>query len=409
MNRGLQFGVVLLVVGALAVAPLTVSADTTTLTVAVETREGGAVSNATIVANWDGGSTTATTANNGKAFVDVPDGERVELVIEHEDYTRNFPYVVQDSADVSSDVVVPVGEKASLSLTVRDSEGVVDNPRVAVRWNDRLVTSQQTGDDGTLELQTVEAGTYDVTVEKPGYYVKQTTVDVTNATEATIQLESGGVPFEFNVTDSHFDPAKPVGAATVDVERVGTFQTGQDGLATGRIPVNSEVDVSVTKDGYETVNRTLTVNETGGTVHVDLQRTPNLTIAAVNERVVAGESVVVTVRNEYDEPVEGATILRNDSTVTTSDANGQAVVPLDTPGTWALSATEGDVTARAVHVVAIDTSPDTTTTTGVETDSDTEASTTNDVSVPGFSVATAILAALLSALLVLTASWRRRT
>lgn len=405
MNRGCQLGVVLLVVGALAVAPLTVSADTTTLTVAVETRSGAAVSNATIVATWDDGSTTATTANNGKAFVDVPAGERIELVIEHEDYTRNFPYVVQNSADVSGEVVVPVGEKASLSLTVRDSEGVVENPRVAIRWNDRLITNQQIGSDGMLELQTVEAGTYDVTVEKPGYYIERTTVEVVNATDATIELTSGGVPFEFNVTDSHFDPAKPVAGATVDVEGVGTFQTGQDGLATGRIPVNSEVDVSVTKNGYETVTRTLTVNETGGTVHVDLQRTPNLTIEAVSDRVVAGESVVVTVRNEYAERVEDATILRNGTAVTTTDANGQAVVPLEEAGTWALSASRDGVSSRAVTVVAIDTSPETTSSTATTEDVETGTDTTNGVSVPGFGVTTTLIAALL----VFVAGWRRRT
>lgn len=410
MSRARVLGVALLVVLSLSGGPAVVAADTTTLTVSVETRGGSAVADATIVATWDGGSTTATTANNGKAFVDVPDGERVEIVIEHPEYTRNFPYVIEDTSQVSGEVTVPVAAKSSLSLTVRDSEGPVSNARVGIRWNDRLITSQQTGDDGLVSLQTVETGTYEVTVEKPGYFVNQTTITAVNNTDTVVRIRSGSVSYEFNVTDSHFDPPKPVTGATIELGAIGTFNTSSDGLATSRLPVNSEVEMTATKPGYETVTRTLTVNESGSTVHIDLQRTPGLTISPVSDRVVVGESVVVTVRNEYGEPVQGAMVRRNGTDVTRTDKNGQAVVPLEEAGTWALDATKDGLTAPAKTVEVID--PDATTTTSTTTESTEPATktaepTTTGVYIPGFGVLTGLLG-LLGLIGAVTLGIRRR-
>lgn len=402
---------VVLVVLALAAGPMVAAADTTTLTVAVETRDGAAVAGATIVATWDGGSSSATTANNGKAFVDVPEDERVELIIEHENYTRNFPYVVRNPGGVSGEVHVPVAAKTSLDLTVRDSEGVVPDARVQILWNGRLVTSQQTADDGTLSLDTVETGTYGITVEKPGYFINETDVHVANDDPVTMRLKSGSVPYEFNVTDAHFDPPKPVAQATITIDGVGTFNTSSDGLATARIPVNSEVDVSITKSGYETVSRTFDVNESGDNVAVDLQRTPGLTITAVNDRVIVEESVVVTVRNEYDEPVENATVHQNGSAVATTNQQGQAIVPLDTAGTAELDATRNDLVAPSITVDVID--PDATTTTTTTTPTTTQPATTTatdepsnpvedttGIDVPGFGLPAILLALLATTLLV---------
>lgn len=408
MNRVGVLVAVALVVVALAGGPALVTAETTTLTVAVETRGGSAVGGATITATWDGGQTSATTANNGKAFVDVPEGERIEITVSHDDYTRNFPYVIQDSSSAPSEITVPVGAKSSLAVTVVDDDGAVADAQVAIRWNGRIITNGPTDASGNIATDTVEAGEYSVNVLKQGYYEKRVSVDVAGETSETITIESGSIPVEFNVTDSHFDPPKPVAEATIELDGIGNFDTVQDGLATGRIPVNTEVEMTVTKDGYDSVTRTLTVDETDQTVDVDLQRTPGLTVDPANQRVVAGESVLVTVNDEYGDPVADATVRRNDTDVATTDENGQATVPLDEPGTYELSATTDGMTADGVTVEAIsgdDTETTTATTTTATTDTDTTTTDTTDVDIPGFGVVVAILGTLLA----FGIGWRRRT
>jgi PGF-CTERM protein len=402
MNRVSSVVAVVFLVGAVAVVPMGVAADTTTLTVAVETRDGTAVGGATIVATWENGSSSATTANNGKAFLDVPDGERVELTVEHEEYTRNFPKVIPDTATASDEITVAVGAKSSLSVTVADGDGPVEDAQVAIRWNGRIVKAGATDADGGIETTTIEAGSYSVNVLKQGYYEKRVTVDVAGDSSETVTVQSGSVPYEFNVTDSHFDPARPVPEATIALEGIGSFKTVQDGLATGRIPVNTEVEMTVTKDGYETVTRTLTVEESGETVAIDLQRTPTLTVVPANQRVVAGESVIVTVQDEYGQPVADATVRRNGTDVATTDANGQTAIPLDQPGTYELSATASGVTSDGVTVEAIsgETRETTTTTTTATTTSTTDpTTTTTDVDIPGFGVLVALLGLLASTLL----------
>ena len=410
MNRGCSLAVVLLVVVGLTGVPAATAAETTTLTVAVETRSGNAVADATIVAKWDGGQTSVKTANNGKAFVDVPDGARVEMVVEHENVTRNFPYVVEDSSEVSGEIEVPVAEKSSLAVTVADSDGAVENAMVAIRWNGRIIKNGATDADGNIATETVEAGTYSVNVLKNGYYEKRVSVDVSGETSETVEIQSGSVPFEFNVTDSHFETPRPVAGATISLDDIGTFKTVQDGLATGRIPVNSEVEMTVSKDGYQSVTRTLTIDESGKTVDVDLRRTPALSVEAANQRVVAGESVGVTVTDEYGTPVAGATVLRNGTSVGTTDDNGQAAIPLDEAGDYSLSATKDGVTADPVTVEAVNPAgSETTTTTSDSTTQDggsdtTGQETTSDVDVPGFGVGVAIVGTLLAYCI----AWRRR-
>ena len=398
-RRALTLGMVVLVI--LGGVPAVTSAETTTLTVTVENRSGAAVADATIIASWDGGTSTATTANNGKAFVDVPDDERVELTIDHDQYVRNFPLAIENPS-TQSEVTVPVAAKSSLALTVQDSDETIADARVVVRQNGRIVADGWSGADGGFETGTIEAGTYNVAVLKPEYYEKRTDVEVSGDTSQTVTIQSGSVPFEFNVTDSHFETPKPVSGATVELDGIGTVKTAQDGLATARIPVNTEVEMTVTKDGYETKTRTLSIGESAEDVNVDLQRTPGLTVKPANERVVAGEDVIVAVVDEYGDPVADVTVTRNGDVVTKTDGNGQAAIPLAEAGTHELSATNDDLTADTVEVEAVNPAgSDTTTTSSSTSDSaDNEPATTTttpteeDVDVPGFGIVPALLALL---------------
>ena len=68
-----------------------------TLTVSVLDQTNTSIGGATITASWEGGERTATTASNGRAFIDVPEGETVELDAEHEDFVRNHPLVIEEA------------------------------------------------------------------------------------------------------------------------------------------------------------------------------------------------------------------------------------------------------------------------------------------------------------------------
>ena len=62
------------------------SSETVTVTIAVRDQADNPISDAELDVEWDGGSTTATTAGNGKAFVDVPADARVTISVTHPRY-----------------------------------------------------------------------------------------------------------------------------------------------------------------------------------------------------------------------------------------------------------------------------------------------------------------------------------
>jgi hypothetical protein len=403
MNHTRRVLLVALFVTMAAAAPAAAQEDdVVTLTVAVETGTGAALPDATIAATWDGGSAEATTASNGKAFVDVPAGARVELDASHPDYVRNFPLVVENATE--RDVTVAVAPRASLAVTAEGDDGPLADASVVLRRDGRIVTNGRTDDDGRFETGSVEAGDYDLAVVKAGYYRNATDVTVEGEARRTVALESGAVTYTVAVVDPHFDPAEPVPEATVAVDGVGSVQTLRDGETTARLPVNAELDVTVSKAGYVETSRTLSVGETAGNVTVDLSRTPSLSVSPVNERVVAGESVVVEVTNAYDEPVAGATVLRNDEAVGQTDEDGEVAVTIPDAGEYELGARQGDVRADAVTVTGVRAATDTPTPTETETATATPTGTATDSPssgfAPGFSPLAALVAAVAFALLV---------
>jgi hypothetical protein len=371
--------------------------DVVTLTVSVTAEDGTRVGSATLDASWDGGNATATTASNGKAFLDVPAGARVRVDVRHPEYVRNEPFVVQNATE--REVDVPVFPRGALVTRVVDGDEPVEGATVVLRKRGAIATSGETSPDGEFASGPIEQGQYGVEVVRRGYYRNTTSVTVDGNVSTTVPVRSGSVTVEFTVADPHFDTPRPVGNATVAVETVGQFQTLASGEATARVPVNARLPTTVSKPEYETTTRTIRVGESNRTVNLSLSRTPALELTTVNQRVVAGERVVVEVVDEYGDPVEGATILLDGNETEATDENGQARVQVPSAGEHELRARGGGVTSDPVTVEAVPSETETTATTEPTPTTTTETETTSTGS-PGFGLVVGAAAVLGAAALL---------
>lgn len=382
--------------------------ESVTLTVSVVNQDGDPVQGAELTATWSNGSTTETTASNGKAFVDVPKDADVTIAFDHSDYVRNHPVTVENAT--TQNVEVEVYRTGSLAVDVADADGALADARVTVDKNGRQVAAGKTGADGAFDTGAVEVGEYRVSVVKPGYYRQTTTVTVDGGTTAAVRLRRGSVTVAFAVSDDHFSPPRPVAGATVAVESVGSVTSLADGEAVMRVPVNSVLSVETTKDGYETVTTDLHVGESDLTANLTVNRAANLTVTPMNYRVVAGETVLVTVTDEYHDPVADATVLLDGETAATTDSEGEATVRVETGGEHVLSAetanaTSADVTVRAVGgdnsttTTTATTTTEPTTTTAAETTT-ARVTTTASSGLPGFTLGAALAALAIVAFLV---------
>lgn len=354
-----------------------------TLTVTVTDNFNNGISNAELTASWDGGSNTASTASNGKAFVDVEEGARVEIDVSHGAYTRNNPVVIEDAQE--QEVSITVSRKADARVTVVDEGTPVSDARVSMykSGQGRAAARGRTGGDGVFDSDTIEQGTYRVVAVKEGYYANETTVEVTGSAETTVAIEEGIVNVEFSVRDDHFDDPRPVDGATVALEGATSASLSSSGSGTASIglPVNARYTITVSKDGYTTVERTVQVAEAPKDVSFTLNREPRLTVEATNSRVVVGENVQLTVTDEYGEQVEGATILVDGESVGTTGADGVYRAAIDSSGEHAITAERDGVTSEEITVEGVssgggDSTPEATAT---------PAGTATEVALPDFS------------------------
>jgi protocatechuate 3,4-dioxygenase beta subunit len=389
MSRSKAAAVVALLL-VVAAAPVAVgsaaAAEQVTLTVTVVDDGGDPVSGADLAVSWDGGSASETTRANGQALVDVPRGSNPEIAVDHDTYMRNHPFVVENATAES--VEIPVSLSGTLTITVNGSTGPVDDATVSLFRDGRYATTTKTDSDGMATTDPVERGDYGLRVTKPGYYTNGSQITIRAQTSTSRTIRPGAVQLRFNVTDDHFSPARPVENATVDIAQVGTsLRTLENGHATTSVAVNRKYDVEITKEAYESVETSLQIKESARVVDVTLQRTPEISIAAANDRVVVGETTLVTVTNEYDEPVEGATVTVDGSAVGTTDESGELDVPIEADGNQTVAASVSDLSA-SMTIEGIKPSERTTT----EPPTTTETTTTTGGGGPGFSVLTGLVA-----------------
>lgn len=325
-------------------------ADDITVDVTVVDQEGDPVGGVELTITADGDSQTVTTTGSGAALFDVPAGADVNITVDHPEYVRNVPYTIENAAveEGQSRLTeeIDVSLAGTLAIELQDSGEPVEDVRVLVRDPVRSEWVQAAGDDGTytvstgdeaspnfrtaadgtLTIERLEQHEYVVHTRKPGYLDTETSVSIDDdRIDETISIETARVDVDFFVTDDHFEQPQPLEGATIEIAQRGiTLDTFGDGQQEQRLPVNTDYSISVTKDGYDGVTRTLQLGEEETMFNVSIQRTPTLTLTVLNEEVVVGQSNRVTVTNAYDEPVEDAYIQVNGEQVAQTNQNGEA-------------------------------------------------------------------------------------
>ena len=339
--------------------------DQVTITILVRTAAGGALGNADVHVSWDGGSAPVeTTKSNGEALVDVPAGADLTIEIDHQFYVRNTVYTVTDAQETTYEVTV--WRKASATVTVVDADGPVQNARVVFRKSGDIVGVHSTNARGIVESGIIEAGEYTVSFFKPGYLREAVplTIDEQGITEE-VTIEQSSVTAQFRVIDDHFDPPQPVGQ--VEISGPGFSTTTQpDGRAGAVVPVNTEITVTVEREGYQTLTRTLVIREDDLQINFTTSRREAIKLDVPNERVVVGESVQLTVTDEYDEPRPDATVYLDGDPVGQPNAQGVIRVPIDSEGDHTLFAQVDQLTSDRLTVTGVRTGDGTAPTPAVE-------------------------------------------
>jgi 5-hydroxyisourate hydrolase-like protein (transthyretin family) len=381
-----------LVVAALVVVPAAApiataqSGETATITVLVTTERETPIPNATVIATWDGGETQGTTAGNGRVFIDVPRGATVSFDVDHSAYTRNNPLRRTIGPD-TDEVTVEVSEAVRFTYRVTGAGtdvSVLDD-------RDREVAGGETGADGRYRTPRLAAGDYTVRFERTGYFTVNRSERGTQSVTRPITLERGLVTLAVNVTDSR--TGTPLEGATVRAADE-SGETDADGRVDLDVPVNDEVQVSTSLEGYGDATRSLAVGEADRTVAVSVARLPNLTASAANDRVVVGESTLVSVRDAYDDPAANVTVLVDGEAVGETDADGELLVTVESAGDHEIRARRGNTRSPAVVVegVATGDAGSATATPGTSTGA---VRTPSSGLAPGFGVGAALAALLL--------------
>lgn len=373
------------------------SPDRVTVTVTIHTQAGDPVSDARLDVTWDGGSTTATTASNGKAFVDVPDGARATVRVTHSQYVRDDGYVITDASE--RDVEIGVFRESSVRLEVSGDNGPVTDASVLIERGGLDVETGTTGSNGVFESDTLQAGNYQITISKPGYYTRQKPLTIDGDITNRVALTRGSTSVNVTVTDPYFDSPKSVTGATVELGNA-TGQTNRSGVVSVDIPVNTQPTLRVTKSGYATVSRDVTVGEETSAIPVDISRTRTVTLESANERVVAGERVVLTATNAYGDPVPVGTVTLDGERVGTTNGEGEAAIRIAEPGTHTLAVTKDGIQSNEVSVEAISAGGDTSEATPTTAADTTLTATTTTGSSPGFSALIALVSILVGAIAV---------
>lgn len=322
-----------------------------TITVTVVDQNDEPIANTQLEAIWNGGSSTAVTKSNGKAFLDVPAGADVEILVSHNDYTRNLPYELTDASAES--ITIEVAEKAEASITVSDSDGPVEDARVRFWQNGQIIVSKATDTRGVMDSGVIEAGEYRVTVTQPGYYRESVRLTVRNEAQEEIQIEHGTVTVTFNVLDENFNPPKPVAGASITGDEIGSVRTQANGVQQVSIPVNSKVEVTVEKDGFETVTQSIAVKEENTNVEISTRKNPDISFGFLNDRVVVGEQIHVTITDQYGQPVEDSVIYLDGNRMGKTDENGVLLVKLEEPGEHTVYAESGSLSSETHTVTGV--------------------------------------------------------
>lgn len=375
--------------------------DEVSLTVSVVNQSGAGVGDATVIATWDGGEATGTTASNGKVFIDVPNGADVELDVDDDRYVRNRPLSISDADE--REIELPVVPQGTATVTVTDSDGQpLSDATVRLRQDDETVASGETDGNRTFRTDAIERGEYRLSAVKPGFFRNETDLTVGLETEATVALQRGRVTLDIEVVDDHFEPPRTLTEVRVRIgaDNFDANVSTSDGTASLNVPANTRYRIVATKDGYESTPNVQTVREASASVIVAAQRIHELTVTTSNDRVIVGETTRIEVTNAYGEPVQGARVRIDGEGVGETDDRGEMTIEIETVDERTIDATDGQVDSEPITVTGFD--PDAETGTSEPTPTEAPAET------PGFGVVVTVVA-LAFAFAVRAARQRRRS
>lgn len=372
------------------------AAEEITVDVTVVDQDGDPIGDVELTATWEDGEATATTTSGGAALIEVPEGEDIEIETSHPDFVRNHVYEIENASVPEGEsrlaIEIPMSEWGTAAITVEEDGEPVEDAIVRVR-DILTVETLSTDASGLAVSDRLEQGEYTFEIEKPEYLTEEITLTVDGNVSETVAIERARVTATFNVTDDHFDPPRPLEGATVELEGA-SLTTDSDGERSTDLRVNRDYDVTVSKEGYDSVTQSISVDESDARFNLSIQRTPELNLTAANQRVVVDETTRVTVLDEYGQPVANVTVSVNGEELAETDADGEATVTIDQSGENELSATVGDLSSTVtVEGVGDDGEP-------IETDdADEEIDDDPDEVGPGFGVGAVAIALLSLALL----------
>ncbi|NIS37154.1 MAG: hypothetical protein GWN07_39975, partial [Actinobacteria bacterium] len=146
--------------------------------------------------------------------------------------------------------------------------------------------------------------------------------------------------------DDNFNPPRAVPDATIQGQDF-SVATGTDGRREVSLPVNTDLSVTVEKEGFDTVERTIQVGEEDMVVEITTRKLPAVNLQVSNERVVVGESLQVTVTDQYGQALPSATVYLDGEAVGQPDREGVLRVPIESEGDHTLYAEfEGESSDR---------------------------------------------------------------
>ncbi len=369
--------------------------EQTTATVTVVDQAGERVGDVDLRVVWNNGegSENVTTRANGQALVDVPAGATVQIRVTDEEYLRNSPAVFfgVDGGELEVEVSLP----GTARVTATDSAGQVEGATARLSGQGTTRTAD-TGVDGLAVLGPVERGEYDLRVSEPGYLTNSTAVTLDGAVNRTITLREADRQLTVRVVDDKFDPPRTLSEATVEIEGVATLTTGSNGQRGTTVAVNTDYEMTATKDGYESVTRTVSVVESAESVTLAVQREEAISVAVTAQRVLLGETTELTVTDEYGQPVAGATVSVDGTERGQTDNQGTYDLTVDSAGNRTVTVSaDGLLTSATIEGVEA-AAPETPTATATQTDTATPTETAAaGGGSPGFGV-TAVLAALVA-------------
>jgi hypothetical protein len=414
-------GVLLAVLLVVSVPAAPAAAAEVTMTVTVVDQNGDSVgSGVTVTATWDDGSDEGTTSSNGQVLLDVTEGADVKLTISHPDYVRNQALTVRDAGEQS--VEMPVWPTGKLTVSVVNTTGAIADADIQLTKNEYTFHGT-TNESGTFATKAIEQGTYTLRVRKSGYVNNVRQVEVDGNVSTTVAMEPGSVDVGFTVVDEHFDTPRRLEGAEITVHREGkqiaSVTTLSNGNAGTQVPVNTQLTLRATKDGYNTTEQRISVDQQTKQFKLAISREDAIRVSVLSDRVVAGETTIVEAIDEYGDPVAEAAVLLDGERIGTTDADGELRITVDEAGehtvqvqlaglsseeltvsafsgdgtTTATTSTTTTTTATTTTATSTTSTTTATTTTATSTTSNTTATTTTDSGgVPGFTVAVALLA-----------------